>query len=166
MKGKTLFAVLFLLVAAPCAFAAQGVLPISFGSWTASAPPAQISARDLDSVAQDKADILREYGVSSAEKADYAQNGQATTVVLYKMTDPSAAFGAFTFLRSQDLAPIAVPRRSGGVRGGIEEPRDSRDWEFAARYFIARRSAAEPGFEGAGGQRVPTGGSAPVPADR
>ena len=109
MKGKTLFAVLFLLVAAPCAFAAQSVLPVSFGSWTASTPPAQISARDLESLAQDKADMLREYGVSSAEKAAYTQNGQAITVVLYKMTDPSAAFGAFTFLRRLDLAPIPSP---------------------------------------------------------
>jgi hypothetical protein len=112
MKGKTLFAVLFLsvlLAAAPWAFAAQGALPSSFNGWTASAPAAQISARDLDSLAQDKADILREYGINSAEKADYAQSGQMATVVLYKMTDPSAAFGAFTFLRSAGLAPVPNP---------------------------------------------------------
>src|ERR1700722_11461814 len=112
MKGKTLFAVLFLsvlLAAAPWAFAAQGALPSSFNGWTASAPAGQISARDLDSLAQDNADVLREYGINSAEKADYGQNGQTATVVLYKMTDPSAAFGAFTFLRSAGLAPVPNP---------------------------------------------------------
>jgi hypothetical protein len=112
MKGKTFLAVLFLLVllaAAPWAFAAQGALPPSFSGWTASAPAAQISAHDLDSLAQDKADILREYGINSAEKADYAQNGQTATVILYKMSDPSAAFGAFTFLRNVGLAPVPAP---------------------------------------------------------
>ena len=118
MKGKALFAVLFLWIAAPWAFAAQGALPSSFNGWTASAPAAQISARDLDSLAQDKADILREYGINSAEKADYGQNGQTATVVLYKMTDPSAAFGAFTFLRSQELAPIASPGDPVGYAAG------------------------------------------------
>jgi len=118
MKGKTFFAVLFLLGAAPWAFAAQGLLPPSFSGWTISSPGTQISARDLGSLAQDKTDILREYGISSAEKADYAQNGQAATVVLYKMTDPSAAFGAFTFLRSGDLAPIPTPGDSVAYAAG------------------------------------------------
>ena len=118
MKGKTLFVVLFLLGTAPWASAAQGMLPPSFGGWTVTAPAAQISTHNLDSLAQDKADILREYGVSSAEKADYAQNGQAATVILYKMTDPSAAFGAFTFLRSLDLAPVATPGDSVAFAAG------------------------------------------------
>jgi len=106
MKGKALLGVLLLFSAATWASAPQGVLPSSFGGWTATAPPAQISTRDLSSVAQDKADILREYGVGSAERADYSENGQTAAVVLYKMTDPSAAFGAFTFLRSPDLSPV------------------------------------------------------------
>jgi hypothetical protein len=118
MKGKTFFAVLFLLGATPWAFAAQGLLPPSFGTWTIAAPSAQFSARDLESVAQDKADILREYGITSAEKADYAQNGQAATVVLYKMSDPSAAFGAFTFLRNTGLAPIPAPGDSVAYAAG------------------------------------------------
>ncbi len=128
MKGKTLLAVLFLLVplgATPWAFAAQSALPPSFNGWTISTPAVQISARNLDSVTQDKADVFREYGVSSAEKADYAQNGQTATVILYEMTDPSAAFGAFTFLRNANLAPIprspAIPWPSRPDR----EPRDS-----------------------------------------
>jgi hypothetical protein len=118
MKGKTFLAVLFLLGAAPWAFAAQGVLPPSFSGWTISAPAVQIAARDLNSLAPDKADILREYGISSAEKAGYAQNGEATTVILYKMTDPSAAFGAFTFLRNADLAPIPTPGDSVAFAAG------------------------------------------------
>jgi hypothetical protein len=71
-------------------------------------------------LAQDKADILREYGISSAEKADYAQNGQAATVILYKMSDPSAAFGAFTFLRAGDLtlAPTPTPGDSVAYAAG------------------------------------------------
>jgi hypothetical protein len=104
MKSKAFFVLLLLLGAAYSA-RAQSVLPSSFGGWVA-APATIIPARDLAIVAQDKADILREYGVSSAERSDYAQNGLTASVVLYKMTDPSAAFGAFTFLRGMNSMPI------------------------------------------------------------
>jgi hypothetical protein len=120
---KTLLC-LFLLPIAVAAAQAQTVLPSSFGGWTASAPVVQIAPRDLGSVAQDKVDVLREYGVTSAEKADYAQNGQMADVVLYKMTDPSAAYGAFTFLRGNDVEPItgagdSVAYAAGSKAGAI-----------------------------------------------
>lgn len=118
MRRNTLFAVLMLLGAAHVA-SAQTVLPPTFGGWVA-APATPIAARELAAVAQDKADILREYGVSSAEKADYAQNGQSASVVLYKMTDPSAAFGAFTFLRTMEFAPITGAGDSAAFAAGTK----------------------------------------------
>lgn len=111
--------ILVLVWGAAHAAPAQSVLPSFFGGWVA-APPAQIPARDLASVAQDKADILREYGVSSAERADYAQNGQTASVVLYKMTDPSAAFGAFTYLRTMDFMPITGAGSSAAFAAGTK----------------------------------------------
>jgi len=118
MKG-TVFFVVVLLLGAVQAAPAQSVLPPSFGNWVA-APATQIPARDLASVAQDKADVLREYGVNSAEKSDYAENGQTASVVLYKMTDPSAAFGAFTFLRTMDSAPITGAGNSIAYAAGTK----------------------------------------------
>jgi hypothetical protein len=142
MKRKTLFAVLFLLGAAPWAYAAQNVLPSSFGGWTASAPVAQISGPALGSVALDQTGIFREYGVSSAEKADYAQNDQTATVMLYKMTDPSAAFGIFTFLRSQkteNLDPISPPGDAVAYAAGSK----SREILVIGNFLLDVSSAGE-----------------------
>jgi len=115
---RTPFVVLLLLGAAGAA-SAQSVLPSSFGSWV-SAPPTQIPARELASVAQDKADVLREYGVTSAEKSDYSQNGTTASVVVYKMTDPSAAFGAFTYLRTMEFAAITGAGSSASFAAGTK----------------------------------------------
>ena len=66
----------------------QGLLPPSFGSWTAPAPSTQVSAGQIAQFAGDKAAILHEYGVSAAERRDYAQGGVSVTATLYRMTDP------------------------------------------------------------------------------
>src|SRR5262249_9532558 len=44
--------------------------------------------------------ILREYGFVSLERTDFATDKDRLRVTLYKMTDPSAAYGAFTHLRA------------------------------------------------------------------
>jgi hypothetical protein len=119
MKGKALL-VLLLLFGAAYSARAQSVLPSSFGGWVA-APATTIPARDLATVAKDNADVLREYGVSSAERSDYAQNGLTASVVLYKMTDPSAAFGAFTFLRGMNSTPITGAGNSAAYAAGAPD---------------------------------------------
>jgi hypothetical protein len=85
---------------------AQGLLPGSAGRWTAAGNAPLVAPAQLDSVAPGQADILREYGVLSAEQRQYAQDQQAVTITLYRMTDPSAAYGAFTFLRGEQLQPL------------------------------------------------------------
>jgi hypothetical protein len=113
MKWKpAFFAMLFatllrLTTGAPLMAQTQGLLPPSFGSWTAPAPSAQVSAGQIAQFAGDKAAILHEYGVSGGERRDYAQGGMSVTATLYRMTDPTAAFGAFTFLRTSGMAALA-----------------------------------------------------------
>jgi hypothetical protein len=107
-KGRALFAALFLLVLTSSTSAAQGVLPPSFGEWTISGNETQMAPKDLEQVVADKAGALREYGVTATEQAGYSQGAQAATVTLYHMTDPSAAFGAFTLLRDPAMAPLTL----------------------------------------------------------
>ena len=107
-KGPVLFAALFLLVLASSTFAAQGVLPPSFGEWAISGNETQMAPKDLEQVVADKAPALREYGVSATEQAGYSQGDQAATITLYRMTDPSAAFGAFTLLRDPAMERLAL----------------------------------------------------------
>lgn len=100
--------------------AAQGLLPSSLGSWASSGAPAQVSAQQIEQLANDRANTLREYGITSGERRQYANGNDKATVTLYRMIDPSAAFGAFTFLRHPDMAlpgPVTAASYAAGKRG-------------------------------------------------
>jgi hypothetical protein len=124
MKGRgLLFAFAFVLVLggvwiAP--LAAQDVLPSNVGTWTASGSTTQVPALQIEQLANDRANILREYGITSGERREYASGDDKITVTLYRMVDPSAAFGAFTFFRDPDMAlpaPIMAASYAAGKRG-------------------------------------------------
>jgi hypothetical protein len=100
--------------------AAQDVLPSNVGTWTASGSTAQVPAQQIGQLADDRANILREYGITSGERRDYTSGNDKITVTLYRMVDPSAAFGAFTFFRDPDMAlsaPIMAASYAAGKRG-------------------------------------------------
>ena len=63
-------------------------------------------------MANDHAGILREYGITSGERREYANGEDKAEGTLYRMVDPSAAFGAFTFLRDPDMASLSPARSS------------------------------------------------------
>lgn len=126
MKGKRAIFVLALLVAGTLGglsstpLAAQAPLPASVGSWAAAGAQIQVSAQQIEQLANDRANILREYGITSGERRDYGDGSDKATVTLYRMVDPSAAFGAFTFLREPDMAlsaPVAAASYAAGKRG-------------------------------------------------
>ena len=116
MQGKKILFVLaitlFLLWggagSAPLAAQTQPILPASFGAWTASGAATQVSPSQIEQFASDNGPVLREYGIASGERRDYANGDEKLTVTLYGMVDPSAAFGAFTFLRDPDMASLAA----------------------------------------------------------
>src|SRR6266571_3983283 len=76
--------------------AAQGLLPSSLGDWASSGAPAQVSAQQIEQFANERANILREYGISSGERREYTSGSDKISVTLYRMIDPSAAFGPVT----------------------------------------------------------------------
>jgi len=89
------------LLAAPHPSAAQGLLPPSIGSWNArSAQPVT-----LEQVAGADAPAIREYGFKAVERSEYARGTGVLTITLYRMADPSGAFGAFTYLRPAGMSP-------------------------------------------------------------
>src|ERR1700679_477254 len=108
MKSRFMIVALLLLGFGHLAFAAQGILPPSFGGWTVSGTETQVAPRDLEQVVSDKAIALREYGVSAVERGAYSQNAQSANVTLYRMTDPSAAFGASTLLRDPAMTRLGL----------------------------------------------------------
>lgn len=84
--------------------AAQDFLPPSIGGWTAPAAATKARPEGLEQFTGDDAAILREYGILEAERRAYSRDAESLTVTLYRMRDPSAAYGAYTFLRTDDMA--------------------------------------------------------------
>jgi hypothetical protein len=109
--GKTscLFVLVLLSAAAASLPArAQGLLPDSFGAWKASAPTQRLDANAIEQSAGSDAAVLQEYRTEGAARRAYARGAESASVTLYHLSDPSAAYGLYTFLRSDALAPIDV----------------------------------------------------------
>jgi hypothetical protein len=95
---------------------AQGVLPSSFAGWTASAPSSVTSPAGLDQLLGADAAAFREYVVKSIEQRSYSQGTQTAAIRLYRLRDPSSAFGAYTFLRNEALSPVNLGAYAGASR--------------------------------------------------
>jgi hypothetical protein len=126
MKGKRSVFVLALVIASVLAglsstpLAAQTLLPASVGSWAAGGDQSQVPPQQIEQLADNRANILREYGITAGERREYANGNDKATVTVYRMVDPSAAFGAFTFLRGPDMAlpaPVAAASYAAGKPG-------------------------------------------------
>jgi hypothetical protein len=92
------------LVVAAHPAAAQGILPSTFASWTAAASSTFIPPTGLDPLLGPDAAAFREYIVKSVEQRSYSQGAQAASITLYRLRDPSSAYGAYTFLRNDALS--------------------------------------------------------------
>jgi hypothetical protein len=122
--------------------AAQGLLPPVFGDW-AIGQTANNQTATLEQSAGVDAPILQEYGYESIEHRDYFRAGQTVGVTLFRMVDPSSAYGAFTYLRpagmpasnlthfsaaSQERALIVVGNFVLDIRGAkLNQPATSLD---------------------------------------
>jgi hypothetical protein len=100
---RTCLGLLCLAVAAFPA-AAQGILPSSFAGWTAAAPSTVIPPTGLDPLLGPDTPAFREYVVKSVEQRSYTQGAQAISIALYRLRDPSSAYGAYTFLINDRLS--------------------------------------------------------------
>lgn len=105
-----------LVVLAVTAFGAspsysQKLLPQGFGGWTASpqtAPPAAQASPFGPGV-------LDEYGLLSREEQTYSRGAEQLNVQFYRMADPTAAYGAFTYLQSPEMQALGVTKYSAGA---------------------------------------------------
>src|SRR5579862_6197209 len=102
---RTLIGILC-FVALPFAAAAQSVLPSSFGDWTASAPSTAIPPAGLDRILGANAGAFKEYVVKGVEQRLYNQGTATASITLYRLRDPSSAYGAYTFLLNASMTPV------------------------------------------------------------
>jgi hypothetical protein len=99
------------LLAAPAA--AQSQLPAELGEWRGAAA-AVVDPPRLGALAGDDAVVLREYGIAGAERRSYTRGQQEEELVLtlYRMRDPTGAYGAYSYLRDSQMVAADLARFS------------------------------------------------------
>jgi hypothetical protein len=124
MRGKSPTLLLFLLTAALSAFG-QDLLSSAFSGWNSSASQ-KFRPQDLEQLAPNDASILREYGTVAAERRLYSRGTDTLAVTLYRLRDPSSAYGAFSFLRTEEMISADLteqsaisPRRALALAGNL-----------------------------------------------
>jgi hypothetical protein len=110
-----------LVLAAPPA-SAQGILPGSFAGWSGNAKPgvSQPTVYNGDKIgsltAERTQSAMKEYGFVSGENGDYSRGSETLQVNLYKMKDPSGAYGLYSFLRTTDMPRAELTEHSSTSR--------------------------------------------------
>src|SRR5277367_4579261 len=91
-----LFIAVLFLTAVPAR--AQQILPMQVSGWTQNTAVAPVPSLPSNSP------ILAEYGWKSTETASYGDGPEGVGVVLFRMQDPSGAYGLYSYLRTPDMA--------------------------------------------------------------
>jgi hypothetical protein len=107
----------FLGLATLCSASAQGsegFLPASFSGWNSqeSASPAPANLQGVS----DSGAILNEYGLVSSEMRNYSQGSRSLEIQLFRMKDPSGAYGLYSFLRAGDMEKSDLTEHSSMSR--------------------------------------------------
>jgi hypothetical protein len=110
--AAALFAVSLLALAA----GAQGVLPSSFAGQAGEKSGAQLQA--TDGFTLPTASVLKEYELQSVEAQNYGDGSGAYKVLMYRMKDPTGAYGLYSYLRSSDME-----HAGGGAHSSISSDR-------------------------------------------
>jgi hypothetical protein len=112
--------ILFCFNAIPAS--AQGILPNSFGGWTGSSkaglnPPAIYNGDKAASIFANQMSASRqEYGFVAGEEGAYSLGKDQLQVTLYRMKDPSGAYGWYSYLRLPDMPHASVSDHSAMSR--------------------------------------------------
>jgi hypothetical protein len=95
---------------------AQAVVPDSFAGWNCNgrsafnpAMPSEIASQTASSVGND---ILAEYGFVAGEQCEYTHGSEKLGVQVYRMKDPTGAYGLYSYMLSADLPNGGLTERS------------------------------------------------------
>ncbi len=116
MRRLFLLTLPLLLLAAPTVFA-QGILPASVEGWSSaaalnSANSGVAGLQNLKQIAGSATAALQEYEIESAESATYSRGSDSFVAVAYGFKDTAGAYGAYSFLRTPDMAPARLTQHS------------------------------------------------------
>ncbi|MGH9790950.1 MAG: DUF6599 family protein [Candidatus Acidiferrales bacterium] len=97
---------------------AQDALPGGFAGWTPGRLE-KLICQQIDALAAQDAAALREYGCRAVERREYRRDNDVITVVAYRMTDSTGAYGAFTFRRTPDMKHSSVAKLAAVAPGKV-----------------------------------------------
>ncbi len=103
--------------------AAQNILPNSFAAWSANGQEpfspgasAPILNRASADAARDAMAVANEYEFLAGERVAYQHGAETLDVTLYRMKDPSGAYGEYSYLRSVDMRHADLAEHSSMSR--------------------------------------------------
>lgn len=104
---KRILSILILLAICATAFAADSdtFIPKVFSGWQRQKVETSTDATKADAT---NADLLKEFGFSEFETAQYVKPDRKLNVRIAKFNDASGAFGAFTFYRTPEMISESV----------------------------------------------------------
>jgi hypothetical protein len=114
MRRTAIVAAILAFTAVP-AFA-QTILPREFAGWNANARSSFEPNKDVAGKNPAPAPVVSEYGFYSGEQCGYVHNSVNLTVQLYRMKDPSGAYGLYSYLRTPDLPHADLAEHSAMSR--------------------------------------------------
>ena len=91
--------------APPAKDSALPIFPQSFAGWGRGTVQAGIDAAVVD---PSQGGVLREYGFTDFEKADYAKDGRTLKLKAARFKTATGAYGAFTFYRELTMKPERI----------------------------------------------------------
>jgi hypothetical protein len=110
---RSIFLLAIVLFTGAVPASAQDILPNSFAGWTAGTTLTTTTEFKVPETAA----AANEYGLLSSEKASYARDKNTLlNVTLYRMKDPSGAYGLYSYLRSADMPRADVTDHSAMSR--------------------------------------------------
>jgi hypothetical protein len=115
---KTTILLAGILLLAGLAAAAQQLLPPSFAGWTGTVQPglSPLAAIGSDHQAgvtvSQGSSALPEYGFVSGENGTYQKGAESMRVDVYRMKDPSGAYGLLTYLRVPEMTHAKLATHS------------------------------------------------------
>ena len=135
------------LSALPAAAQSSGtILPNSFGVYSGAAKsgltPVTIFNGDKATSVIDSQEsaALKEYGLEAGEEGTYTHGGDKLAVTLYRMKDPSGAYGEFTFLSGEEAHAAPVKLGDNGAISGDRAVVQYGNFVFDVHGTDARRA--------------------------
>jgi hypothetical protein len=101
----------------PCqrALAQTPALQRAFGDWASPLSRAEYCSPDSNTVNQfagADTPVIQEFGFKCVEREGYSRGKENLSVTLYQMVDPTAAYGAFTYLRTPNMSASKLTQYS------------------------------------------------------